>query len=69
MRRTVTAFALIGGASLLGFLVGLGIGQQTRQAAPSNVKTSYNDGKVTIEADIGSAVKTGATDYLAGLLR
>jgi hypothetical protein len=65
--KSVRGVAFIGGAVVFGFLFGFGIGQKTRQAAPGNVKTSYNGGTVTIEADVQNALKTGVTDYLSSL--
>lgn len=67
MKQPVTGILLTGAAVFLGFALGFGIGQQTRKAAPSNVKTSYNDGKVTIEADVGQALETGVSDYIGSL--
>lgn len=69
MKRSLTAMALIGGVSLLGFMVGFGIGQKTRQATPGHVKTDFSGGKVTIQADVTGAVSTGAADWLGGFLK
>jgi len=55
-------------AALVGFGIGFGVGQRTRDAAPSNVKTQYVDGKVVITADVENALTTGVTDYLDGLV-
>lgn len=68
MSRSATGIALTASAVFVGFMLGFGIGQKTRQATASNVKTSYNDGTVTIKADVGQALETGVKDYLGGLI-
>lgn len=55
----MTTFAVVAG-----FAVGFAIGQKTRNAAPSNVKTEYKDGKVLIEADVKNALQQGVYDFL-----
>ena len=54
-------------AVVIGFAVGFGVGQKTRNAANSNISTQYSDGKVVITADVTGAVKAGVGDYLSGL--
>lgn len=60
---------LTSAAVFIGFVVGFGIGQKTRKAAASSVKTAYSDGKVVITADVEGALTTGVTDYLDGLIQ
>lgn len=54
---------------MLGFLIGYGIGQKTREATPGHVKTDFSGGKFRLEADVTGAVSTGAADWLSGLLK
>lgn len=67
MKKSVAGLALTGAGIVVGFVVGLGMGQKTRSTAPSNVKTSYNDGTVTIRADVQNALKSGVTGYFDDL--
>lgn len=53
---------------MVGFAVGFGVGQKTREAAQSNVSADYKDGKVIVIADIANAIKTGGKDFISGLL-
>jgi hypothetical protein len=66
VKKSVTFLGLVAAGAGLGFLVGLGIGKETREAAPSNVETSYGDGVVTIKADVGQTVKQGVVNWLSG---
>lgn len=68
MKAPAIGTVVIGAAVFVGFLAGFGIGQKTRQATASNVKTSYNDGTVIIQADVANALKTGVNDYLGSLI-
>lgn len=65
--KAIAGLGLTAGAVLVGFAVGFGVGQKTREATASNVTTEYKDGTVTIQADIATAVKTGVMDYLTSL--
>ena len=58
-KKTLAVIVVTGAAAVVGFAVGFGIGKETRAAANSNVDASYNDGIVTIKADIATALKTG----------
>jgi len=60
-------YLFVGGAVIAGFAVGYGIGQKTREATPSNVKTEYQDGVVTIKADVGGALTQGVDDWFGSL--
>lgn len=59
MNKKILAPLLIGGATFLGFGVGLAIGRNTREAVPSSVTTEYTGGVVVIKADLGGALKQG----------
>lgn len=59
MKGSVVAFL----AMVIGFGVGFAWGAGTRKAAPSHVKTSYDDGKVTITADVSGALVSGLFNY------
>ncbi|WP_018014102.1 hypothetical protein [Teredinibacter turnerae] len=67
IKSQVAFWALTGGAVLVGFAVGYGVGKETREATPSNVTTEYSGGVVTIKADVASAFKQGVSNWLSGL--
>lgn len=67
-RRGLVGLVLTGAAVAVGFAVGFGIGQKTREATPSNVSAEYKDGKAIIVADVENALKTGVAEYLHGLI-
>ena len=52
-----------GGLSLLGFIIGAGLGfawgQATKKQIPNRVKTEFKNGVVIIEADVKGAAKDG----------
>lgn len=62
---TSSALYLVGFA-VVGFAVGFGVGQKTREVGASNVTTNFDGGVVTIKADVAKAVTQGATDYIEG---
>lgn len=49
----------------VGFVVGFGIGQSTRQATSSNITSDFSGGVVTIKANVGNALKEGLSDYVS----
>ena len=65
-KQTAAVTAMAVGATIVGFMIGFGVGKKTREATPSNVKTQYNSGVVTITADVGNALKQGALDFFTG---
>jgi len=58
----------VAGGLALGFVVGgvVGLiwGQQTRQRAAGATETSYSDGVITVEFDAGQAALGGIRQYL-----
>lgn len=54
-------------AVVSGFAVGFGVGKKTREAAPSNVKTEFGGGVLTIKADVKNALTEGVYGFLADL--
>ena len=67
MKQQTVFWLMTGTAIIVGFTVGYGVGQGTREAMPSKVSTTVNDGVVTIKADLGGAVKEGALNWLTTL--
>jgi len=63
MNKFMGQSLFVGGAVVMGFAVGYGIGKKAREATPSNVKTDYVDGVVTIKADVGAALSQGVDDW------
>ena len=68
MNKNKALFVTMTGAAVLaGFIVGYGIGQETRKATPSNVDTDFNNGVVTITANVTGALKGGISTWLGSL--
>jgi len=53
----------LGASILLGFAVGYGIGKETKNATPSNVKTDIEGSVATITVDFGGALSQGVDSW------
>ena len=67
MTSSTSALLLAAGAVMVGFAVGFGVGRDTRRAMESHVDTSFEDGKLTLVADVSGALGQGLSDYVGGV--
>ena len=57
---------LVGGAVVIGFLVGFGVGKETRGATKNHIESEFDNGVLVVRANVGDAFSDGVANWLRG---
>lgn len=64
MIKNATFWTMVITGAGVGFIVGYGIGQETKEVTPNHVNTNVSNGIVTITANVAGALSDGVTNWI-----
>lgn len=67
MKKGIAVALLTVGAVGVGFLVGFGVGKETRATTESNTNVSFKDGVVTVTSNLYKSASEGISNWLDSL--